>query len=248
MLWLILGDYGSGKTLRLLIEAFSEEYLDRKILVNFTLNHPNSIKLKNPLDLKDLENVLVLLDEMQNWFNSHNTMSLTNDFFTDFIHDCDKMNVDVFGTSHRWMSNEKDFRMSCHRVIKCERIGRKPRLTKRVYDSRDFRFQTFSMYDGRIIEKKKLRYDLAKAYFPKFDTRERIKRPDNKTRELLLALIYDPDKAVKIILNELEILIPIFKNGLDFSHPNVAFELAKIGYGNNEKIRKLFYSQIKQKI
>lgn len=242
MLWLILGEYRAGKTIRLVIEGFSEEYDNREILTNFRLEHPNARQIFNPLDLGDLNNVLVLLDEMQNWFNSHQTFSLTNEFFTDFIHDCDKSNVDVFGTSHRFMSNEIDFRNGCHRIIKCEREGHfNPRIN-RLEDKRNFLFSTFSMTSGKVLYQDRLRYDIAKAYFGLYDTGEKVKRLDHDTRELALLFKYNPklgNKRLKEVVKEIK---PVFEKGKRLTYGTLANELGDLGYSFTDSILRRIYS------
>ncbi|MFX1501183.1 MAG: hypothetical protein ACFFDH_09500 [Promethearchaeota archaeon] len=242
MLWLVLGDYRAGKTIRLVVEAFSEEYDNRKILTNFKLKHPNAQQIFNPLSLANLNNVLVLLDEMQNWFNSHNTFSLTNEFFTDFIHDCDKSNVDVFATSHRFMSNDIDFRIGCHRLIKCERIGfRDPRIN-RLDDTRDFRFTVFSMSTGKILYKDRLRYEIAKNYFDLYDTTERVKRLENETMELTLLLKYNPKLGNKKLKQVAKKVRPIFEAGKRLTYGTLANELGDLGYSFTDSILRRIYS------
>lgn len=244
MLWLVLGDYRAGKTLRLVIEGYSEEYDNRLILTNFRLDHPNAKQIFNPLELADLSNVLVLLDEMQNWFNSHNTFSLTNDFFTDFIHDCDKENVDVFGTSHRYMSNEVDFREGCHRIIKCERIGyRNPRIT-RLDDKRDFRFSVFSMESGRVIYKDKLRYKNAVKYFDVYNTSEKVKRLDYETRELALLLKYAPAKGNQKLKDVALEVKPIFESGKRLTYGTLANALGDLNYSFTDLVLRRIYSHL----
>lgn len=248
MLWLLLGDYRTGKTLRLSVEAFSEEYNERVILANFELKHPNARYIKDPTELENLSNVLVLLDEMQNWFNSHNTYSLDNEFFTDFIHDCDKDGVDVFGTSHRFMSNEIDFREGCHRLIKCERIGYQDPRIPRLQDTRDFKYTVFSMTSGAILYRDILKYNIAKNYFDTYDTKERIKRFNSKTRELLMLWKHNPSKALKKSEKIVDILFPIFNNGVKLSYANIEIELGKLDYGENDKLTRKFFSLLQKRL
>jgi len=237
MHWLILGDYRSGKTLRLVIEAFSEEYKDREIWGNFELRHPNYRKI-SILDLmEDIENKLILLDEMQNWFNSHNTFSIDNEFFTDLLHDCDKANVDLFGTSHRFMSNEIDFREGCHRIIKCERITPRGNYldfskVRRVDDIRDFKFTTFSMYDERVIGKEKMSYDIARAYFPLYNTSERVKRLDDKDRELKLLMRHKPKLGIARLRDIARELKPLYADGKKLTHASLIIDLGDMDYSS----------------
>lgn len=242
MLWLVLGDYRTGKTVRLTVEAYSEEYKNKEILTNFKLKHPNARQIFNPLDLGNLNNVLVLLDEMQNWFNSHNTFSLTNEFFTDFVHDCDKNNVDVFGTSHRFRSNEIDFREGCHRIIKCERIGYyNPRIS-RLEDKRDFRYTTFSMTSGNILYTDRLKYGNAIKYFDLYDTAERVERLDDETRELVLLLRYNPKLGNKKLRDVAKEVKPTFEEGKRLTYGTLANELGDLGYSFTDTILRRIYS------
>lgn len=229
MLWLILGDYGGGKTTYLVLLPFSEEYKDYNVVGNFTLKHPRYKKIK-VLDLMKIKgNTLVLLDEMQNWFNSHETFSLTNDYLTDFIHLCDKRNIDVFGTAHRFMSLDNDFRIGCHRIVKCERIGVK--VNRRLDDKRDFRFSVISTYSGKLIERRILKYEKAKLYFELFDTKERILRHNQPDRDLRLIMQHDPEEGTRMLEIIAKRIRERVKNGSEITHAKLRIELGRLGYG-----------------
>lgn len=229
MLWIIIGDYHDGKTTRLVIEPFSEKYKNRGIWGNFTLKHPRYKKIGIE-DLRKIpDNTLVLLDEMQNWFNSHETFSVTNEFLTDFIHQCDKSGIDVFGTTHRFHSLDIDFRVGCHRIIKCTRLGEK--IDSRLEDKRDFRFETISTYSGKIIDKRILRYSKAIPYFTVFNTKERIPHHHQKERDLRFVMSHNPELGVKMLERIAKKIKKRFENGKILTHPNLIIELGRLGYG-----------------
>lgn len=232
MLWLVGGDYRNGKTTYITLVSFSEEYQGREVWGNYNLIHPRYRKIEVP-DLMEIvdgkqENVLVILDEFQNWFNSHESFSITNEFLTDFIHMCDKTGVDVYGTTHRFDSIDIDFRWGCHRIVICERRGKQPR--NRLNDKRDFIFTTFSTYSGNIVEKKYLRYETAIPYFEVFNTKERIVRHRQPERDLRLLMAHNSTKGIELLEEIARKIIGRLK-GKEITHARLRKELGKMGYG-----------------
>ncbi|MFX1445763.1 MAG: zonular occludens toxin domain-containing protein [Promethearchaeota archaeon] len=247
MFWLVLGDYREGKTLYLVVMSFDEMYEDRKIYANFRIKHPRFRRLKNPSMLRNLDDCVVLLDEAQNWFNSHRSFSLDNDFITDFLHECDKDSVDVYMTAHRLMALGNDFRENCHRIVKCERLGYKDPRTSRLNDIRDFKFSVFSTSKGGFEMYSDLfRYEIAKNYFPVYDTLEKVKRPDDKTRYLEMLWLHDPEKAIQQSLDIVNELEKRFRNGIRFTKDNLRIELASMGY--RERLINKFYPLVQRRL
>ena len=238
MLWVILGDYGSGKTIRLVLEGVSSK---REVWGNFKLDIDNYTRI-TPMDLKDVgSNMLIILDEMQTWLESRVSMSFMNRFITNIIDQADKRGIDYFGTAHLLSSLDIRFRNNVHRIIKCERIGRSPSDRTRLNDIRDFRFKTLNTYTGRI-KSKTLKYEKTIKYFELYDTHEIIEYPNQKDLELDLALRQNPVKAYDILFGIARDIRD--SNGKDLTHSNIELALLKNGY--SAKHGKLIHSCLKQ--
>lgn len=232
MLWIILGDYGSGKTLKLVLEAFSS---DCEVLGNFELDLDN-YTLIEPMDLRKIgHKKLVVLDEMQTWLESRTSMSFLNRFITNIIDQTDKRDVDVFGTAHTLSSIDLRFRNNVHRIIRCDRIGKEPKNRTRKNDKRDFRYSTMNTYSGKIT-KKRLRYNKAKKYFPHYKTSEIIEYPNQKDLELDLLKKYDPTAFHKALMS---IAQDIKVNG-GLTHATTELRLLEMGY--SDKHARLIYA------
>lgn len=239
MLWLLLGDYGGGKTLRLVLEAYSEP---RDCYGNFTISGLDNYTKIVPADLKDIkENALVVLDEMQTWLESRVSMSFLNRFVTNIINQADKKDIDYFGSAHLFNSLDIRFRSNVHRIITCERIGREAPNRTRTNDKRDFRFKIMNTYSGKI-KKKRLRYRNAIKYFDVYDTREVIDYPDEKDLFLDLMMKQDQHKAY-LILKELAQRIKE-SDGKVKTHSDVEVRLLDMGY--SAKHGRLIYSLIRE--
>jgi len=234
MFYLILGDYASGKTLRLVVEGVSDP---REIWGNFDLDVENYRKI-GVMDLTDLgEKKLLLLDEMQTFLESRLSMSHDNLFITNVLDSADKRGVDIYGTAHLFSSIDIRFRQNVHRIIKCERIGKK--RGERLEDFRDFKYSTFNTYSGEI-RAKRLRYNKAIPYFELYRTQERIEYPNQKDLELDLLLKHDPKKGYEGLVSIAKVLMKRTKR---ITHDSVKVGLLKIGH--TIKFESLIYSCIK---
>lgn len=242
MFWLILGDYRSGKTLRLAIEGFSS---DKEIWGNFNLDLDNYRKI-GIMDLTELGDFkLLLLDEMQTFLDARVSMSHENLFITNILDSADKRDVDVFGTAHLFTSIDIRFRHNVHRIIRCERIGKRRVEWNRLEDFRDFKFSTMNTYSGGI-EVKRLRYEKAIPYFDFYKTQERIQYPNQQDLELDLLLKHNPKKAykqLKKIANEIVLKDSLIRKKGSITHPSVKVGLLRLGY--TVKFEDLIYSCIK---
>ena len=236
MLWIILGDYGSGKTLFLVLQGFSSK---RDVWGNFYLDLDRYTQIE-PMDFRNLgSRKLVLLDEMQTWLESRVSMSFLNLYVTNIIDQTDKRDVDVFGTAHLFGSVDRRFRENVHRIVRCERVGKLPLGRTRKEDFRDFRFRIMNTYTGKII-KKRLKYSKAIKYFPKYSTSEIIEYPNQKDLELDLLLKINPAEAYNRLL---EIAKDIDSNG-GLTHANMELVLLQNGY--SAKHGRLVYALVKK--
>ena len=238
MLWIILGDYGSGKTIRLVLEGVSS---DRDVYGNFTLDIDNYTRI-TPMDLKHINsNALVILDEMQTWLESRVSMSFLNRFITNIIDQADKKDIDYFGTAHLLSSIDVRFRDNVHRIIICERIGKEDPERTRTNDHRDFRFKTMNTFTGKV-KKKRLRYKKSVKYFELYDTHEIIEYPNQNDLELDLALKQDPERAYGILFDIARDIKD--KDGSDITHASIELTLLQNGY--SAKHGRLVYSCLKK--
>lgn len=238
MLWLLLGGYGGGKTLKLVLEAFSEP---RDVYGNFSIRKLDNYTKIVPSDLKDIkENALVVLDEMQTWLEARVSMSFLNRFVTNIINQADKKDIDYFGSAHLFSSLDIRFRSNVHRIITCERIGEERPNRTRLNDKRDFRFKIMNTYNGKV-KKKRLRYSNATKYFDVYDTKEIIGYPDENDLYLDLMMKQDQHKAYVI----LEGLAKRIKesDGKVKTHSDVEVRLLDMGY--SARHGRLIYSIIK---
>ena len=236
MFYLILGDYRSGKTLRLVLEGYDDK---REVWGNFDLDIKDYRKI-GVMDLTDLgNNKLLLLDEMQTFLDSRSSMSHDNLFITNVLDSVDKRDVDIFGSVHLFSSVDIRFRQNVHRIIKCERIGKRKKEWGRLEDFRDFKYSTMNTYTGGI-NVKRLRYGKAIPYFELYKTQEKVKYPNQKDLELDLLLKHDPEKAYERLM---EIAHKIIEKKPRITHPSVKVGLLQLGH--TIKFESLIYSCIK---
>lgn len=223
MLVILLGDYGGGKTTRLVLEAVSWK---GKIVGNMSLDLDNYTKI-DPIDLKDIGfNCLVLLDELQTWLESRVSPSFRNRYITNIIDESRKRRINIYGTAHVFSSIDLRFRHNTHRIIRCSRIGKRKPDWEEWKDLRDFRYETINTYSG-AVERKRLRYERAVPYFELFKTYELIKYPNQQQIEL--EVVKDnPEKLYYYIKAIAEKIKPNIKK---ITHPNVEMELLKNGFG-----------------
>ena len=242
MLWIILGDYGSGKTLYMVLEAVSSK---KDVLGNFTIKGLKNYQKIDIMDLKDIGfGKLILLDEMQTWLESRTSMSFRNRYITNIVDESRKRGIDVFGTAHLFTSIDIRFRSNCHRIIKCSRVGQKDNSWGRDVDYRDFKYETLNTYNFKV-RKKRLPYQKAEPYFKLYDTLELIKYPNQQDIEFEVRK--DDPKELYKYLNTVakKIQKDVFKNnGKMFTHSDVQMGLIKNGF--SLKHERLIYSKLKE--
>lgn len=236
MLWGIIGDYGSGKTVFLTTRAYISFLNKIGVLANYTLKGclKDYYEKINPIDLKEIGfNKTVCIDELQLWLDSRLSASNVNLALISIIDQSRHRDIDIYGTYHTYMSIDVRFRSQLNRLVKCERVWRKG-VSR---DLRDFRYSIMNMYDGRII-RKILKYDIAKDYFKLFDTKEIVEAINDKKFEMDIYDRYPNKKYWKI--NELA--QEIISEGKKFTHAKVQLALLKRDYPTNWS--SLIYSRI----
>ena len=232
MLYAIVGEFGSGKTLYEVLVACSAE---REILGNFTLRLDNYTKI-DPIDLKEIGfNKLVLIDEIYLWLESRVSSSFINRYVTYILLQCRHRTIDVYGTLQLFSSVDIRFRATVHRIIKCRRIDNGNNDT----DLWDFRYDIMNTYTGKI-RKFILKYQDAIKYFALYDTYEIMESYDSEGLNLEI-LKKNPKKLYKRLG---EIALEIKSNLDNITHDSVAIELLRLGY--DIRYEGLVYSRLQR--
>ena len=229
-LYALLGEFGSGKSLYLVLEGCSSE---RDILGNFTLRLDNYTKIE-PESLKNFGfNKLVLLDEIYLWLESRVSSSLINRFVGYILLQCRHRSIDVYGTLQLFSSVDIRFRAMVSKIIKCKRVRNKSRDS----DLWDFRYDEINTYTGKV-KTFKLRYNDALKYFPLYDTFEILESYDSESMELELL----KRKPRKLYIKLVEIASIIKPKLEKITHASVSMALLKEGY--DKSYERLVYDCI----
>ena len=228
MLYAILGEFGSGKTLYEVLMACSSK---RDVLGNFTLRLDNYTKI-DPIDLKDLGfNKLVLLDEIYLWLESRVSSSFINRYLTYILLQCRHRTIDVYGTLQLFSSVDIRFRATVHRIVKCRRVFN----GNNDSDLWDFRYDIINTYSGKI-RTFILKYKDAIKYFSLYETYEIMESYDSEGLELEIL-----KRHPKKLYNKLKGIALRIKSNLDtITHDSVGIELLRMGY--DMKYEGLVYS------
>lgn len=240
MLWGIVGNYGDGKSLYMVLEGFSS---DRDIIGNFTLRLDNYSKIKTPFDLKEKGfDKLVLLDEFQFWLSAYVSPSLINRHINNVIDLSRKRDIDVFATTRRLYRLGAVFRDTIDYLVICSRIGAREFPYSYRTDYRDFKYTVEDQYDGSR-EVFILEYDLAKPYFSYFDSFELIDTLMEEQLDLDVLERTDPIKYNSVLKG---IAKDVLKELKDLSHANIQLELSSMGLFLKERHTRKLYVIIKE--
>lgn len=232
MLFSIVGDFGSGKTLLMVLLAVSSK---RQVLGNFSLKLDNYTKI-DPMDLQNLGfNKLVLLDELYTWLDARVSSSFLNRYISYILMQCRHRTIDVYGTLQLFGMADLRFRAMVNRIIKCSRKYKKG-VNKEFWD---FKYEIMNTYTGEVVTKK-LTYEKAKLYFPLYDSYEIMVSEDNHSLELEVLKKY-PRKLYEKLT---EIAMEIKNNGEKITHSSVQMNLLKRGYSLG--FERLVYSHLKE--
>lgn len=121
------GRQGSGKTISMIEKATEliEKYPQLQVASNCKYEKSQQT-LKNSLDMFKLSNgrkgTLILLDEVQVWFNSRNSKNL-DESATQYFTTCRKNTRLILGTAQNFYMLSKDLRTQTKLCIKCYTIG-----------------------------------------------------------------------------------------------------------------------------
>lgn len=211
----ILGNLGSGKTLRLALLA---KKLKRPIYSNFKLNIPNY----RPLDLVDLidleTNVNIFIDEAYTWIDSRVSGSAVNRYCSYVILQSRKTFTDVFLTAQMFSTVDVRFRMQSNIIIKCKAIGRQ-RFYKAIVPIK-FKYTTINR-ESKAKKVQDLYFENAVKYFQTYDTLEIIDSSEREQLEFYL-IVKNPRRLKEKVLKISKAIEPDVKK---ITHPSIKFGL-----------------------
>lgn len=220
MLIAIIGDFGSGKTLFLVLVGVSS---NREIWSNFRLHLENYYQL-DVMDLIDLgENKDILLDEAYTWLESRVSGSFLNRYISYILFQSRKRTIDIYTTEQLFHTIDRRFRDLVHRVVKCERVNNQ----NPNKDKWDFRFDIYDTYN-EDIKSFILEYDKAKQYFPLYDTKQIIEPFNIESLEFQLRKERPEEQYSKI--KEISLKLKDSINGRKLTHSLLKIIMLKNGY------------------
>lgn len=120
MIVLYKGSRGKGKTLTMVKDAYTYYLEGYNILANFTLKFGEYITSSEVLDLNrssELYNCVLVLDEIQLFFDSRNFSKTESKNFSNFIQQIRKRNIKILCTTQ--YQNTIDLRLRQHLDIVC---------------------------------------------------------------------------------------------------------------------------------
>lgn len=180
MLIVILGNYGSGKTLFLTYLASKTK---RKIFSNFGLKFKNF----NSLDVLDLlnlpNNIDVFLDEAYTWLESRLSGKAINRYLSYILLQSRKRTLDIYCTAQLFSTIDVRFRHKSDIIIECHKF--KDGFHYKILNRNTFKRKYFIFP-----------FDKAKKYYEYYDTYE-IVEPFEKARLEFSLLQSDTNKLFK---------------------------------------------------
>jgi len=130
MIVLYKGSRGRGKTLSMVKDALGFYQNGYRILTNLEMNFGEHITSQEVLSLNknsDLYNCVLVLDELQLFFDSRNFGSKENKDFSYFIQQIRKRNIIILGTTQYTASIELRFRQHID-VVACPHFDKYTKL------------------------------------------------------------------------------------------------------------------------
>lgn len=113
MIVLYKGSRGKGKTLTMVKDAYKFYKNGYRVLANFKIDFGEYISSEEVLALNrgsDLKNCVLVLDELQLFFDSRNFAKKQNKDFSNFIQQIRKRNIHILGTTQYVNTVELRFR------------------------------------------------------------------------------------------------------------------------------------------
>lgn len=210
MLIVILGNYGSGKTLLLTYLSLKSK---RDIYSNFKLN----IKKYNSLDILDLlnlpNNIDVYLDEAYTWLESRLSGKAINRYLSYILLQSRKRTIDIYCTAQLFSTIDVRFRNKSDILVKC----------RKCKDGFHYRFFNLNTFKNKYFV---LLFDKAKKYYKYYDTYE-IVEPFEKARLEFSLLLSDTNKLFKKATQIAKIIKPKLNR---ITHDSVKFALMDNGF------------------
>lgn len=210
MLIVILGNYGSGKTLLLTYFALKTK---RKIFSNFKINTDNYNTLE-VLDLLELpNNIDVFLDEAYTWLESRLSGKAINRYLSYILLQSRKRTLDIYCTAQLFSTIDVRFRHKSDIIIECHKF--KDGFHYKIFNRNTFKRKYFV-----------LPFDLAKKYYSYYDTYE-IVEPYEKARLEFSLLSSDTNKLFKKAKQIAKYIKPKLTR---ITHDSVKFALMDNGF------------------
>jgi len=220
MLVLIIGENGSGKTLIMVLLALS--VLDKNILANFFIKHPNYQKLHLHDFLNIKEGTDVFIDEAYNWLEKRRSSKGTNIYISQIKEQKRKTNSTWYVSEQRERLIDFRFEEHANIVIEC-----KTRYPIGYSSTEDFHYK-ISYEDLSYPVYKTLSYKDAFPYFSMFDTKEIIE-PENKQKLEFVMIKDNPDLLFPKVISLGKMMEKTYKpvKKKDVSHPIIKWECLK---------------------
>ena len=219
MLVLIIGENGSGKSFFLTLMALS--VLDKNILANFTIKHPNFQYLQFDDFLNIDDNTDVFIDEAYTWLENRRSNKASNVYISEIKEQKRKTNSTWYVSEQRPHLLDKRFEQFPNVLVECK--TRYP-----IGKSKDDFLYKLTFEENPIPIYKRFPYKEAKLYFQYFDTKEKVE-PENKQLLEFYMIKDNPDKLFKKVLSLAKV---IENNGLEsykFTHPTMKWKLLEKG-------------------
>lgn len=178
MLWLIIGNQSSGKTLFAVKEAYEYYKKGFTIYSNIHLKFPYKKINYNDIVNCKYENAVVLLDEIHLLLGSRTAMSRKNDAITSgFCSMLRKKGITLLGTTQRQGKVDKRLRDEMTFLCRCDRfVFQNNRFVYKAYDDKttDKNTPTFIKVSVTDVntEQSINHYFCANEYYKMYDTKE----------------------------------------------------------------------------
>jgi len=166
-----LGRRGAGKTTTMVKDAYIEYMRGRRVISNMeSLNYGEYMSNEDIVKINkqsNIENAVLLIDEMQIFFDSRRSMKKSNLDFSNFVQQTRKRNIDIYGTTQ--FSNAVERRVRDHTDITVRpQFLKNYNLIKVIYYDETAKEDLFSE-----VVKREIVYN-PKQIFNLFDTNEKI--------------------------------------------------------------------------
>lgn len=213
MLYIIIGNLGTGKTL--LMTYFASNIVDKDIYANYEIKHKNYKELK-PIDVLSLpKNIECFIDEAYTWLESRLPSEALNRALSYILFQSRKKFTNFYLTVPLMSTLDKRFRLLATHIITCKLIGtiKNPIAFKyKVIDRINDTIRTF-IFD----------VEFAKPIFEIYDTFEIIE-PLNKSRLEYSILKYDSIELMKACNKIANQVKPYLEK---LTHPSLKLEFRK---------------------